>query len=757
MNTDFIEKLKKIDELATKYDDITGGFVDTVRSESGVLSAEKMQEEIASIVQENRLLSIGIIGRVKAGKSSLLNSLFFDGKEILPKAATPMTAALTIIKYAEKPYAEVDLFTSTDVAEIKKEHDDFVFLRDKKIKETLAKEEEKSKKEKQKEKKSVDKAKIERMVDRELSENPKQGSWDQYERMLKSGKMASVYGSSFSEKKKLDATTLDDLMGKLSDYVSANGQYMPFTKDVVLYLDIPELKDIQIVDTPGVNDPVKSREKRTEDYLGQCDVVFVVSPAGDFLSQNDLDLMAHVSGKKGVNYVYLVASRSDQQLYGSIKENAQGSFTQAVNSIRLQLSSQARDVFTVKKGQNPESSELYDSLINNMDKRVVITSSICQALLQHINDKSAWDEDMDFAWSRLNEEYPDYFSSSAAPSNLELISGVNTVKNNIADVRTIKDDIIKERQEEYISKQSQNVENFFESVKKAVQESENRLREADAEKLKKNKAQKEKLRNSASVDVDEAFDEALYNFKSELSITLKQNSRNLFDDVEDFSKYEKEETKTQQVRHTRKKGLGFIAFITGGRHGVETYYTTETYTVRTIQTAPIKRKLNDVIQDLQDDLETCTEKAVLEWKKSVQSKTISALRNSLGDDSDEDIDIPLLKMSIRKVVENMKIPKFSLSTNKFTGEYSGILKDDDIDKFLDACADYVNNLRSVYSAQIRTFLNEMESSAKKEKLSSLLFGKMDEELSELEKQIQTKEAILQRYESCLSELQALSA
>ena len=119
MNTDFIEHLKKIDAVVAKYDDITGTMADTVRSESGVLSAEKMQEELASIAQENRLLSIGIIGRVKAGKSSLLNALFFDGKELLPKAATPMTAALTVIRYGEKACAEVEFFSKTDIAAVK--------------------------------------------------------------------------------------------------------------------------------------------------------------------------------------------------------------------------------------------------------------------------------------------------------------------------------------------------------------------------------------------------------------------------------------------------------------------------------------------------------------------------------------------------------------------------------------------------------------------------------------------------------------
>ena len=42
-------------------------------------------------------LRIGIMGRVKAGKSTFLNALLFDGQPVLPQAATPKTANLTRI------------------------------------------------------------------------------------------------------------------------------------------------------------------------------------------------------------------------------------------------------------------------------------------------------------------------------------------------------------------------------------------------------------------------------------------------------------------------------------------------------------------------------------------------------------------------------------------------------------------------------------------------------------------------------------
>ena len=54
--------------------------------------------------REDRKLNIGIIGRVKAGKSTFLNSLLFDGKNVLPSAVTPKTAALTRIEYDDEKW-----------------------------------------------------------------------------------------------------------------------------------------------------------------------------------------------------------------------------------------------------------------------------------------------------------------------------------------------------------------------------------------------------------------------------------------------------------------------------------------------------------------------------------------------------------------------------------------------------------------------------------------------------------------------------
>lgn len=63
---------------------------------------------------------------MKAGKSSFLNALIFEGVEVLPKAATPMTASLTILKYANTLSAEVEFYSPKDIAELKNEHERYV-------------------------------------------------------------------------------------------------------------------------------------------------------------------------------------------------------------------------------------------------------------------------------------------------------------------------------------------------------------------------------------------------------------------------------------------------------------------------------------------------------------------------------------------------------------------------------------------------------------------------------------------------------
>lgn len=110
-----VEKVIKEQGLQEK----AGPFI----RENAVIKTEELEKTLKGMQAENRGLKVGIIGRVKAGKSSLLNALIFEGVEVLPKAATPMTASLTVLKYAKNLSAEVEFYSPKDIAELENEHE----------------------------------------------------------------------------------------------------------------------------------------------------------------------------------------------------------------------------------------------------------------------------------------------------------------------------------------------------------------------------------------------------------------------------------------------------------------------------------------------------------------------------------------------------------------------------------------------------------------------------------------------------------
>ena len=71
---------------------------------------KEFKEGGEDLINEGKILKIGVVGQVKAGKSSFLNSLIFNGENVLPKASTPMTAGLTVLEYGDSNFFEVEYY-----------------------------------------------------------------------------------------------------------------------------------------------------------------------------------------------------------------------------------------------------------------------------------------------------------------------------------------------------------------------------------------------------------------------------------------------------------------------------------------------------------------------------------------------------------------------------------------------------------------------------------------------------------------------
>lgn len=340
-------------------------------SDNAVIKTEELEKTLKEMQDTHRDLKVGIIGCVKVGKSSLLNALIFEGVEVLLKAATPMTASLTVLKYANTMSTEVEFYNQKDIAELENEHERYVREFNRIVEEEVKKQKEKqslSNRTKEgfkslgksfsrnKNPEAVPKERVlsdeeivkraERIAKSELEKDTRLvSSHDQYEKMKKSRSLNT---------EKLDphiqANSLQELNQKLLQFVDADGKYMPHTKEVRISLNNPNLKDLEVIDTPGVNDPIASREERTKALLKDCDVVFMVSPSNQFLNQGgDMNLFDRVSHKEGLQEIYFVASQADSAVLSMSEveksnqhlptafENAQKALSSQLNNIMEKL------------------------------------------------------------------------------------------------------------------------------------------------------------------------------------------------------------------------------------------------------------------------------------------------------------------------------------------------------------------------------------------------------------------------------------
>lgn len=242
-------------------------------------------------------LSIGVMGQIKAGKSSFLNQLLFGGQPLLPEAATPETANLTRIHHAEVPRFTAHFYAPESWAALEK-------LAGSEAQDLAAR------------------------SARDLVQQARRGHGDGIASLLAQGRVD------------LHAGDIADLVGRINDYVGAEGRFTPLVESSELALPLPGLAGIEIVDTPGMNDPVVSRTDKTRAYMAQCDVVFFLSPSGRLLDDSDQQLLAAQLPAQGVKRLVLVAAQFDAAILDDGFDR--NSLCECETRLRQRLSDHAR-------------------------------------------------------------------------------------------------------------------------------------------------------------------------------------------------------------------------------------------------------------------------------------------------------------------------------------------------------------------------------------------------------------------------------
>lgn len=586
------------------------------------------------------MLKIGILGRVKAGKSSFLNALIFNGESILPKAATPMTAALTVLEYAKTPSLSVDFYSDEDLSRI----------------ETLAKEFESELE------KNTD-AKINELKDKALSKGKEIDELELKEKARKSalqelkGVQESIYAcyqqyqqisqsqvsASEREANKDFQGSLSEIRAKLKDYVGSSGKFMPFTKSITLRLDNEFLKDVQIIDTPGLNDPVPSRSARTNEILRECDAVLVLSPAGQFMDQNDVILVRKLAGS--VARIFVIASKGDSELYGSEKDKNGGILNAVFEGIQNTLERSKNNALQKADVEN-------NVLQRALKEKVIVCAGICAGIVAKRGENL--DEMEIHTLNRLKEEYPNDFQGEKMWENLSKLANIEALNAVFAELKKDKELILQERISGFLQSNDKALNAYKEALQDRVRQRIDALQKVDIDGLKARASALQEVKERGESVLDSEWNELCVKFCFDIRGILKDKQTEFFEKLEGQSQNEVGES----IEKTHYFGI----------------FEKNSYIVKQINANAVINAIEKTCERLENLLNDETARAIQAWREKMPSTLLKALREEI---SDEFINGFVFKKCLRDIFNKITYPsiKYSSKIPYSISGMSGILED----------------------------------------------------------------------------------
>lgn len=277
------EKSKKISYKEQKV--IFENLLNELKNE---IKSEELASELNNIESylNNQKFSIGITGVMSAGKSTMLNALM--GREILGSAVVPETANLTIVKHSKTTNARVFYWNKDEWSRIENSSKTLESMRD-------------------------------------FVEETKRVFGEDLKNLIK-------------DESKSEEVDIDNL----KSYTSAehSGKKCNLIKYVELGSDLKFLSEgIEIVDTPGLDDPVIQREEITKEYISKCDIMLHLMNVSQSATLKDVEFIIDAVLYQNISKLLIVITRADTVS----KKNLEEVINYTKTSIQRQLKAQNKD------------------------------------------------------------------------------------------------------------------------------------------------------------------------------------------------------------------------------------------------------------------------------------------------------------------------------------------------------------------------------------------------------------------------------
>ena len=662
---------------------------------------ESFRRQTEDFFRAERKLNIGIIGQIKAGKSSFLNTMLFAGHEVLPKASTPKTAALTKIEYSAESYLEVEYYTTVEWESLRL---------------SAAAEEESD----------------ERSTAREILKLAEEGGAEA-EDYLGRGRERLIMASD------------SELRRQLNRYVGEDGELTPFVKMVTLGINRSELENISVVDTPGLNDPIVSRTDKTKQFIELCDVVFFLSRASNFLDASDIRLLTAQLPAKGVKKLVLICSRYDDGLQDVLFDK--GSLEEANKDTQKRMKRHAIQTFDkilLEKAAKDASSELLE-IIGDCKKPIFVSAMACN-MSRKSPDEYNTEEKLVFDNLNIYAELDD--------SYLEKIGNIAEVEKVFAEVIADKDKTLLKKAESFIPLTKEKLRNALETMRQTIEKRRNMLAGNDREVLLEKQKAIEAQIKGIHADLEIAF--------GELYVKLEQSKQEATKDLRqassEFSRITERtgtETKVEHYQVSTSKWYNPFSWGTS-RTESSTYQQSYTY----VEVSDALEKIRDFAAVATTKIEEVFYRSI---EINIFKRKLLQVVTDNFDMSDENIDPIFFKLLTEKTLNAIELPIINLEIEGFISELSGnfsgeIRSSGEKDKLKSKLAESIGRLFSELSdkfiVELKAFKGKLQII--QEGFSGALLENINSEFELLLKQSQDKEKEIALAEKMMELLLKLS-
>ncbi len=556
---------------------------------------------------------------------------------------------------------------------------------------------------------------------------------------------------------RIQANSLQELNQKLLQFVGANGKYMPYTKAVRISLNNSNLKDLEVIDTPGVNDPIASREERTKALLKDCDVVFIVSPSGQFLTESDMSLFDRVSHKEGLQEIYFVASQADSAVLSmSEVEKSNQHLPTAFENAQKSLSSQLNNIMGALIENYPNQREVFEKAIKN---GVILASGVCFSMHKDFNNQASWErnqktEEYHNALRNLRDSYPDAFSSDdKSKESLLFLSNMGAIEERLKKAAQEKEKIMSQKLQNYAKSQANNLHSFIAQLLQDLEEEKKRVKNADISAIKEQIKAYEKLSGNIEMKFREAYEEFILHFINKIRDGLEETLKKAIQTARVGAR--KEEEEECYIEKVKQGGLGGWARFFGSVVGEKDWGYNEVGRARAvIKAGAVLDYLTEMHESCESALNDSARSFKVVFKKELYAKVFSQLREIISDDL---IDEVAFKKSVDAVLDSIEFKEFDYA-DKLPSEIrgkTGFLKGDEANAFIQSVENHVRGFEAEAKQDVKGYVQGLREDLGEQDFANGVLSKLQQDMQDLHNQAQNKEQSIAQLDAKINALKGI--